>query len=78
MIFSLMISFVSFGEYGRKLSGLLNGQICLSELFVGSVVEWLRRVLMTNIVSVRNPLEPFCCVLGKDTLWHILLRGGPD
>ena len=26
--------------------------------------------------SVQNPLMPFCCVLGKDTLWHFPLLGG--
>ena len=33
--------------------------------------------LMTNMVLVQNPLVPFCCALGKDTLWHIPLFGGP-
>ena len=28
------------------------------------------------MVSVQNPLAPFCCVLGKDTLWHFPLLGG--
>ena len=32
--------------------------------------------LVTNTVSVQNPLAPFCCVLGKDTLRHIPLLGG--
>ena len=42
---------------------------------VGSVFECLERVLMINMVSVQNPLAPFCCVLGKDTSWHFpLLR----
>ena len=33
--------------------------------------------LVTNTVLVQNPLTPFCFVLGKDTLWHIPLLGGP-
>ena len=33
--------------------------------------------LVINTVSVQNPLAPLCCVLGKDTLRHILLLGGP-
>ena len=28
---------------------------------------------MIDMVSVQNLLAPFCCVLGKDTLWHISL-----
>ena len=28
--------------------------------------------------SVQNPLAPFCCVLGKDTLRHFPLLGGLD
>ena len=31
---------------------------------------------MTNTVSVLNPLAPFCCVLGKDTLRHFPLLSG--
>ena len=33
--------------------------------------------LVTNMVSVQNPLVPLCCVLGKDTLQHLPLLGGP-
>ena len=33
--------------------------------------------LVTNMISVQNPLMPFCCVLGKDTLQHIPLLSGP-
>ena len=47
----------------------------IDEHYVGSMVEWLK-VLMTNMVSVQNPLAPFCCVLGKDTLRHIPLLVG--
>ena len=35
-----------------------------------------RAVLMTNVVSFQNPLAPFCCVLGKNTLRHFSLLGG--
>ena len=45
--------------------------------FVSSVVEWLKHQLMTNMVLVQNPTVPFCCVLGKDTLRHFPLLGGP-
>ena len=31
---------------------------------------------MNNTVSVQNPLAPFCCVLGKNTLRHFSLLGG--
>ena len=34
--------------------------------------------LMINMVSVQNPLAPFCCVLGKDTLRRFPLLGGLD
>ena len=33
---------------------------------------------MINMVSVQNPLAPFCCVLGKDTLRYFPLLGGLD
>ena len=42
------------------------------------VVEWLSTGLMINMVSIQNPLVPFCCVLGKDTLWHFPLLNGLD
>ena len=29
-------------------------------------------------LAVQNPLAPFCCVLGKDTLRHFPLLGGLD
>ena len=48
-----------------------------SEQSVGSVVEWQSAGLVTNTVSVQNLLAPFCCVLGKDTLRHFPLLGGP-
>ena len=38
---------------------------------VGSVIEWFKRRDRDQ-----NPLAPFCCVLGKDTLRHIPLLGG--
>ena len=44
---------------------------CMFSYVVGSVVEWLNAELETTTVSVQNPLAPFCCVLGKDTLRHI-------
>ena len=33
---------------------------------------------VNQMVSVQNPLKPFCCVLGKDTLRHFPLLGGLD
>ena len=32
--------------------------------------------IVIDIVSVQSLLGPFCCVLGKDTLWHFLLIDG--
>ena len=37
-----------------------------------------RREAGNNMVSVQNSLAPFCCVLGKDTLWHFPLLGRLD
>ena len=48
-------------------------------------VEWLCRqrgqfvksfVIVIDMVLVQNPLAPFCCVLGKDTLQYVLLVAG--
>ena len=44
---------------------------------VGSVVEWLKyRTDDQHGLGLKNPLAPFCCVLGKDTSRHIPLLGG--
>ena len=43
-------------------------------LIVGSVVKWFSAGILFSMVSVQNPLTPFCCVLGKDTLRHISLE----
>ena len=49
-----------------------------NSLTIYNLVEWLkRRVRDQQTLSVPNPLAPFCCVLGKDTLRHISLLDGP-
>ena len=45
--------------------------------YVGSMVECLKRRAHDQHGLGSNPLMPFCCVLGKDTLWHIPLLCGP-
>ena len=42
---------------------------------ISSVVEWWSIVIVISMVSVQNLLAPFCCVLGKETLWHFPLLG---
>ena len=32
-------------------------------------------VIVIDMVLVQNLLNPFCCILGKDTLWHFFLLG---
>ena len=36
----------------------------------------VQQSIMINMVPVRNPLAPFCGVLGKDTLRQFPLLGG--
>ena len=43
---------------------------------VGIMVDELKHRSYDQQASVQNPLVPFCCVLGKDTLWHFPLLGG--
>ena len=43
---------------------------------VSSMVEWLERWIVIDIVSIQNLLTPFCCALGKGTLRHFPLLGG--
>ena len=54
--------------YTRLLNSVLND--------VGSVVKWLRRRAHEQYGLGSNPLAPFCCVLGKDTLRHFPLLDG--
>ena len=50
----------------------------LSYELIGSVVEWLKHRVRDQHGLDSNPLALFCCVLGKDTLRHISLLGGPS
>ena len=44
-----------------------------------SVVEWLKhRTDDQHGLSSKPTCEPFCCVVGKDTLRHFPLLGGLD
>ena len=43
---------------------------------VSSVVEWLKCHAHDQHSLSSKPTVPFCCVLGKNTLRHILLLGG--
>ena len=45
---------------------------------VVSVVEWLKHRTDDQHGLGSKPTAPYCCVLGKDTLRHFLLLGGPD
>ena len=51
-------------------------KIFIKIFIVGSVVKWLKRRARDQHGLGQNPLAPFCCVLGKDTLWHFPLLGG--
>ena len=72
-----MTNFVPVSEESVKAI-ILNMHNKTCSLDVGSVVEWLKHRTDEQHGLGSNPLTPFCCVLGKDTLRHFPLLGGLD
>ena len=64
---------LNYREAKRQLKVYNNNRLlsfCQTVSFSAVWSSGWSAVLMINMVSVQNPLAPFCCVLGKATLWH--------